>query len=47
MVVSTAQDTYLAAVLGEGVGEALRIEAMAEVLRGYERGVSVAQMAAR
>lgn len=47
MVVSAAQDAYLAAVLGEGVDEALRIEAMAEVLRGYERGVSVAQMAAR
>jgi nudix-type nucleoside diphosphatase (YffH/AdpP family) len=47
MVLSAAQDAYVTAVLGEGVGEALRVEAMAEVLRGYERGAEAAEMAAR
>jgi nudix-type nucleoside diphosphatase (YffH/AdpP family) len=47
VVVSAAQDAYVTAVLGEAVGEALRVEAMAEVLRGYERGAEAAEMATR
>jgi len=45
--VSAAQNAYVTAVLGEGVGAALRTEALAEVLRGYDRGADVAEMAAR
>ncbi|MBE0454449.1 NUDIX domain-containing protein [Roseovarius autotrophicus] len=47
VVLNAGEAAYLEAVLGEGVSEALRDEALAEVLRGYEQGVNVAEMAAR
>jgi nudix-type nucleoside diphosphatase (YffH/AdpP family) len=47
VVLNAAQDAYVTAVLGEGIGAALRAEAEAEVLRGHARGLPADELAAR